>query len=101
MGKPGLRPTSTSAHPHIITRWACRRHDLLVGAPLYMSRADRSWPRWGEVLVPADSRRSSMLGAPNLLLTGAQLYGRLGSAIAPLGQFPTGMATTVEEKGFI
>ncbi|KAI4556835.1 hypothetical protein MJT46_020022, partial [Ovis ammon polii x Ovis aries] len=74
------------AHPHITTRWACRRHDLLVGAPLYMeSRADRKLAEVGRVYLFLQTRGARMLGAPNLLLTGTQLYGRFGSAIAPLG----------------
>ncbi|OWK14177.1 hypothetical protein Celaphus_00001230 [Cervus elaphus hippelaphus] len=62
------------------------RHDLLVGAPLYMeSRADRKLAEVGRVYLFLQTRGARMLGAPNLLLTGTQLYGRFGSAIAPLG----------------
>uniref|UniRef100_A0A250YLW6 Integrin alpha-IIb n=1 Tax=Castor canadensis TaxID=51338 RepID=A0A250YLW6_CASCN len=58
------------------------RHDLLVGAPLYMeSRADRKLAEVGRVYLFLQPR----LGIPSLLLTGTQLYGRFGSAIAPLG----------------
>ncbi|XP_074175801.1 integrin alpha-IIb isoform X5 [Rhinolophus sinicus] len=62
------------------------RHDLLVGAPLYMeSRADRKLAEVGRVYLFLQPRDSHPLGAPSLLLTGTQLYGRFGSAIAPLG----------------
>lgn len=57
-----------------------------MGAPLYMeSRADRKLAEVGRVYLFLQTRGARMLGAPNLLLTGAQLYGRFGSAIAPLG----------------
>ncbi|XP_036195455.1 integrin alpha-IIb isoform X1 [Myotis myotis] len=62
------------------------RHDLLVGAPLYMdSRADRKLAEVGRVYLFLQPRGSHALGTPSLLLTGTQLYGRFGSAIAPLG----------------
>nr|XP_012642183.1 integrin alpha-IIb isoform X1 [Microcebus murinus] len=62
------------------------RHDLLVGAPLYMeSRADRKLAEVGRVYLFLQPRSPHALGSPSLLLTGTQLYGRFGSAIAPLG----------------
>ncbi|XP_016057513.1 PREDICTED: integrin alpha-IIb [Miniopterus natalensis] len=62
------------------------RHDLLVGAPLYMeSRTDHKLAEVGRVYLFLQPRGSQALGAPSLLLTGTQLYGRFGSAIAPLG----------------
>ncbi|XP_037018088.2 integrin alpha-IIb [Artibeus jamaicensis] len=62
------------------------RHDLLVGAPLYMdSRSDRKLAEVGRVYLFLQPRGSQALGTPSLLLTGTQLYGRFGSAIAPLG----------------
>uniref|UniRef100_A0A7N5KKT4 Integrin alpha-IIb n=2 Tax=Ailuropoda melanoleuca TaxID=9646 RepID=A0A7N5KKT4_AILME len=62
------------------------RHDLLVGAPLYMeNRADRKLAEVGRVYLFLQPRGHHVLGAPSLLLTGTQLYGRFGSAIAPLG----------------
>ncbi|GAB5581147.1 integrin alpha-IIb [Prionailurus iriomotensis] len=62
------------------------RHDLLVGAPLYMeSRADRKLAEVGRVYLFLQTRGHHPLGAPSVLLTGTQLYGRFGSAIAPLG----------------
>uniref|UniRef100_A0A8D0UEC5 Integrin alpha-2 domain-containing protein n=1 Tax=Sus scrofa TaxID=9823 RepID=A0A8D0UEC5_PIG len=74
---PLVRPTLTSV---------CRRHDLLVGAPLYMeSRADHKLAEVGRVYLFLQSRGHHSLGTPSLLLTGTQLYGRFGSAIAPLG----------------
>lgn len=62
------------------------RHDLLVGAPLYMeSKADRKLAEVGRVYLFLQPRDPRALGSPTLLLTGTQLYGRFGSAIAPLG----------------
>eukprot|EP00071_Canis_lupus_P044681 XP_022278238.1 integrin alpha-IIb isoform X2 [Canis lupus familiaris] len=62
------------------------RHDLLVGAPLFMeSRADRKLAEVGRVYLFLQPRGHQALGAPSLLLTGTQLYGRFGSAIASLG----------------
>ncbi|XP_057571743.1 integrin alpha-IIb isoform X2 [Hippopotamus amphibius kiboko] len=62
------------------------RHDLLVGAPLYMeSRADRKLAEVGRVYLFLQTRGPHSMGPPSLLLTGTQLYGRFGSAIAPLG----------------
>lgn len=62
------------------------RHDLLVGAPLFMEhRANRKLAEVGRVYLFLQSRGPHVLGAPSLLLTGTQLYGRFGSAIAPLG----------------
>uniref|UniRef100_A0A8C2W2Z3 Integrin subunit alpha 2b n=1 Tax=Chinchilla lanigera TaxID=34839 RepID=A0A8C2W2Z3_CHILA len=62
------------------------RHDLLVGAPLFMdSWADRKLAEVGRVYLFLQAPAPHTLGAPSLLLTGAQLYGRFGSAIAPLG----------------
>ncbi|XP_062030824.1 integrin alpha-IIb [Lepus europaeus] len=62
------------------------RHDLLVGAPLFMaSQADRKLAEVGRVYLFLQLQGPHLLGAPSLLLTGTQLYGRFGSAIAPLG----------------
>lgn len=62
------------------------RHDLLVGAPLYMeSRADRKLAEVGRVYLFLQPKGPQTLSTPTLLLTGTQLYGRFGSAIAPLG----------------
>lgn len=72
--------------PHRTAHLAYRRHDLLVGAPLYMeSRADRNLAEVGRVYLFLQPRGPYVLGAPSLLLTGTQLYGRFGSAITPLG----------------
>lgn len=58
----------------------------MVGAPLYMeSRADHKLAEVGRVYLFLQSRGHHSLGTPSLLLTGTQLYGRFGSAIAPLG----------------
>uniref|UniRef100_A0A8C2SDQ8 Integrin alpha-2 domain-containing protein n=1 Tax=Capra hircus TaxID=9925 RepID=A0A8C2SDQ8_CAPHI len=48
-------------------------------------RADRKLAEVGRVYLFLQTRGARMLGAPNLLLTGTQLYGRFGSAVAPLG----------------
>ncbi|XP_008589054.1 PREDICTED: integrin alpha-IIb [Galeopterus variegatus] len=62
------------------------RQDLLVGAPLYMaSWAGRKLAEVGRVYLFLQSRGPHALGTPSLLLTGTHLYGRFGSAIAPLG----------------
>ncbi|XP_021095858.1 integrin alpha-IIb isoform X1 [Heterocephalus glaber] len=62
------------------------RHDLLVGAPLFMdSRADLKLAEVGRVYLFLQSPAPRVLGTPSLLLTGTWLYGRFGSAIAPLG----------------
>lgn len=85
-GERGLWPAAAPSHPHVTARLARRRHDLLVGAPLYMdSRADRKLAEVGRVYLFLQPRGSHALGTPSLLLTGTQLYGRFGSAIAPLG----------------
>lgn len=57
-----------------------------MGAPLYMERrADRKLAEVGRVYLFLQPRGPHRLGSPSLLLTGTQLYGRFGSAIAPLG----------------
>ncbi|XP_034360285.1 integrin alpha-IIb [Arvicanthis niloticus] len=62
------------------------RHDLLVGAPLYMeSRTDLKLAEVGRVYLFLQPKGPQALSTPTLLLTGTQLYGRFGSAIAPLG----------------
>ncbi|XP_051013818.1 integrin alpha-IIb [Acomys russatus] len=62
------------------------KHDLLVGAPLYMERrADRKLAEVGRVYLFLQPGNLHTLVSPTLLLTGTQLYGRFGSAIAPLG----------------
>ncbi|XP_006897945.1 PREDICTED: integrin alpha-IIb [Elephantulus edwardii] len=58
------------------------RHDLLIGAPLYM---DHKLAEVGRVYLFLQPRHLHMLGSHSLLLTGTQLYGQFGSAIAPLG----------------
>ena len=74
-----------------------------MGAPLYMeSRADRKLAEVGRVYLFLQTRGARMLGAPNLLLTGTQLYGRFGSAIAPLGDLNRdGYNGKGREKGFM
>uniref|UniRef100_H2QD72 Integrin alpha-IIb n=1 Tax=Pan troglodytes TaxID=9598 RepID=H2QD72_PANTR len=82
----GASPNIRLVQSHVTTHLAHRRHDLLVGAPLYMeSRADRKLAEVGRVYLFLQPRGPHALGAPSLLLTGTQLYGRFGSAIAPLG----------------
>ncbi|ERE68365.1 integrin alpha-IIb [Cricetulus griseus] len=62
------------------------RDDLLVGAPLYMEhRADGKLAEVGRVYLFMQPQGPHILDKPTHLLTGTQLYGRFGSAIAPLG----------------
>uniref|UniRef100_F6RI44 Integrin subunit alpha 2b n=1 Tax=Monodelphis domestica TaxID=13616 RepID=F6RI44_MONDO len=61
------------------------RDDLLVGAPLFMEhRANRKLAEVGRVYIYLQSRTPHTLSNPKHL-TGTELYGRFGSAIAPLG----------------
>ncbi|XP_074117208.1 integrin alpha-IIb isoform X7 [Sminthopsis crassicaudata] len=61
------------------------RDDLLVGAPLFMEqRANRKLAEVGRVYVYLQLRTPHSLGNPKHL-TGTELYGHFGSAIAPLG----------------
>lgn len=57
-----------------------------MGAPLYMERrADRKLAEVGRVYLFLQPRSPQPLGPASLLLTGTRIYGRFGSAIAPLG----------------
>ncbi|XP_027729022.1 integrin alpha-IIb [Vombatus ursinus] len=61
------------------------RDDLLVGAPLFMEhRANRKMAEVGRVYIYLQQRTQHILGNPRHL-TGTELYGRFGSAIAPVG----------------
>ncbi|XP_036614055.1 integrin alpha-IIb [Trichosurus vulpecula] len=61
------------------------KDDLLVGAPLFMEhRANRKLAEVGRVYIYLQLRAPHILGNPRHL-TGTELYGRFGSAIAPLG----------------
>uniref|UniRef100_A0A671M3F4 Integrin alpha-8-like n=1 Tax=Sinocyclocheilus anshuiensis TaxID=1608454 RepID=A0A671M3F4_9TELE len=58
--------------------------DMLVGAPLYMDREFESKPREvGRVYLYL--QEDVLLFSPSITLTGMHLFGRYGSAIAPLG----------------
>uniref|UniRef100_A0A8C2I9N5 Integrin, alpha 8 n=1 Tax=Cyprinus carpio TaxID=7962 RepID=A0A8C2I9N5_CYPCA len=58
--------------------------DVLVGAPLYMDREFESKPREvGRVYLYL--QEDVLLFSPSITLTGTHLFGRYGSAIAPLG----------------
>lgn len=57
-----------------------------MGAPLYMeSRVDRKLAEVGRVYLFLQPKSLQALSSPTLVLTGTQVYGRFGSAIAPLG----------------
>ncbi len=61
-----------------------RLDDVLVGAPLYMDREFESKPReMGRVYLYL--QEDVLLFSPPITLTGTHLFGRYGSAIAPLG----------------
>uniref|UniRef100_A0A8C1Y153 Integrin, alpha 8 n=1 Tax=Cyprinus carpio TaxID=7962 RepID=A0A8C1Y153_CYPCA len=61
-----------------------RLDDVLVGAPLYMDREFESKPREvGRVYLYL--QEDVLLFSPPITLTGTHLFGRYGSAIAPLG----------------
>lgn len=63
---------------------SCRLDDVLVGAPLYMDREFESKPREvGRVYLYL--QEDVLLFSPPITLTGTHLFGRYGSAIAPLG----------------
>uniref|UniRef100_A0AAR2K6D3 Integrin alpha-2 domain-containing protein n=1 Tax=Pygocentrus nattereri TaxID=42514 RepID=A0AAR2K6D3_PYGNA len=58
--------------------------DVLVGAPLYMDREFESKPReMGRVYLYL--QEDALLFSPPITLTGTHVFGRYGSAIAPLG----------------
>uniref|UniRef100_A0A9J7ZSH4 Integrin subunit alpha 8 n=1 Tax=Cyprinus carpio carpio TaxID=630221 RepID=A0A9J7ZSH4_CYPCA len=60
------------------------KDDVLVGAPLYMDREFESKPREvGRVYLYL--QEDVLLFSPPMTLTGKHLFGRYGSAIAPLG----------------
>ncbi|XP_029429548.1 integrin alpha-IIb [Rhinatrema bivittatum] len=61
------------------------RDDVLVGAPLFMEwRSNRKLYEVGRVYLHLQTKASQFAPGPQLL-TGTDLYGRFGSAIAPLG----------------
>ncbi|KAJ8254559.1 hypothetical protein COCON_G00211710 [Conger conger] len=62
------------------------RDDLLIGAPLYMERqSSQHLLQVGQVCVYLQRERPAFSGRPDQKLTGRVVYGRFGSAIAPLG----------------
>lgn len=63
---------------------SCRTDDVLVGAPLYMEREVESKPReMGRVYLYLQTGPLTF-GSP-VTLTGTHVFGRFGTAIAPLG----------------
>ncbi|XP_075767354.1 integrin alpha-IIb isoform X2 [Pelodiscus sinensis] len=61
------------------------KDDVLVGAPLHMERrADRKLSEVGQVHLYLQ-RRGGLADSPWQTLTGPDVYGRFGTAIAPLG----------------
>uniref|UniRef100_A0A8C9S5I8 Integrin, alpha 2b n=1 Tax=Scleropages formosus TaxID=113540 RepID=A0A8C9S5I8_SCLFO len=62
------------------------RDDVLVGAPLFMERlSSAQLHEVGQVCVYLQRKRSTFSSKANQKLLGADVYGRFGSAIAPLG----------------
>lgn len=62
----------------------CRTDDVLVGAPLYMEREMESKPREvGRVYLYLQT--APLLFTGPVALTGTHIFGRFGTAIAPLG----------------
>lgn len=62
----------------------CRTDDVLVGAPLYMEREMESKPREvGRVYLYLQTAPLAFTGP--VALTGTHIFGRFGTAIAPLG----------------
>lgn len=61
-----------------------RTDDVLVGAPLYMEREMESKPREvGRVYLYLQTAPLAFIGP--VALTGTHIFGRFGTAIAPLG----------------
>ncbi|XP_035254562.1 integrin alpha-IIb [Anguilla anguilla] len=62
------------------------RDDILIGAPLYMERqSGQHLHQVGQVWVYLQRDHSVFSSKPDQKLTGTVVYGRFGSAIAPLG----------------
>lgn len=62
----------------------CRTDDVLVGAPLYMEREVESKPReMGRVYLYLQT--GPLAFSSPVTLTGTHVFGRFGTAIAPLG----------------
>uniref|UniRef100_A0A8C1XWC1 Integrin, alpha 8 n=1 Tax=Cyprinus carpio TaxID=7962 RepID=A0A8C1XWC1_CYPCA len=82
----GLQKFKTLRCLYQICEFMCmhRLDDVLVGAPLYMDREFESKPREvGRVYLYL--QEDVLLFSPPITLTGTHLFGRYGSAIAPLG----------------
>uniref|UniRef100_A0A7M4DW69 Integrin subunit alpha 2b n=1 Tax=Crocodylus porosus TaxID=8502 RepID=A0A7M4DW69_CROPO len=78
-----LPPTSLCA-PQLSLSLSRRKDDILVGAPLYMERrSDRKLYEVGRVYLYLQLGRP--YSNPWQKLTGTDVYGRFGTAIAPLG----------------
>ncbi|KAJ8404297.1 hypothetical protein AAFF_G00340700 [Aldrovandia affinis] len=62
------------------------RDDILIGAPLFMEQqSSQHLNQVGQVWVYLQREHSMFPSKPDQKLTGSVLYGRFGSAIAPLG----------------
>lgn len=81
----------------------CRTDDVLVGAPLYMEREMESKPREvGRVYLYLQTAPLAFTGP--VALTGTHIFGRFGTAIAPLGDINqdgyNGMLRGMKERIF-
>nr|XP_046188021.1 integrin alpha-IIb-like [Oncorhynchus gorbuscha] len=62
-----------------------RRDGILIGAPLFMEHVSgQQLQEVGQVSVYLQGGRSTFHSKPDQKLTGSQVYGRIGSTIAPL-----------------
>uniref|UniRef100_A0A8D0BJG4 Integrin subunit alpha 2b n=1 Tax=Salvator merianae TaxID=96440 RepID=A0A8D0BJG4_SALMN len=62
------------------------KDDILVGAPLFMERhSDRKLYEVGRVYLYLQRKTPTAYSTPSQTLTGTDVYGRFGMAIAPLG----------------
>ncbi|KAF7236543.1 Integrin alpha-IIb, partial [Varanus komodoensis] len=62
------------------------KDDILVGAPLFLERrADRKLYEVGRVYLYLQQKTRHAYSTPWQTLTGTDVYGRFGMAIAPLG----------------
>ncbi|XP_039596497.1 integrin alpha-IIb [Polypterus senegalus] len=60
--------------------------DIFIGAPLFMDRRkDKKLHEVGQVYLYLQKENNGFSQKPDQILTGWDLYGRFGSAIAPLG----------------
>uniref|UniRef100_A0A8C4T4K0 Integrin alpha-2 domain-containing protein n=1 Tax=Erpetoichthys calabaricus TaxID=27687 RepID=A0A8C4T4K0_ERPCA len=67
----------------IVPTW---KDDIFIGAPLFMDRRkDKKLHEVGQVYLYLQNENNGFSQKPDQILTGWDLYGRFGSAIAPLG----------------